>query len=89
MLCYHKNMNMRNAIWRNRATAILGGLVFLLALFSGLPGRFDRMIYLALGLIVMLLGFAGSRSRGSNVTPVPNVPPVEMSSNESKDKVEA
>jgi len=71
-------MNMRHAIWRNRATAILGGLVFLLALFSGLPGRLDRILYLVLGLVVMLLGFAGSRARGSNVTPVPNIPPVEM-----------
>ena len=82
-------MNMRNAIWRNRATAILGGLVFLLALFSGLPGRFDRMIYLLLGLVIMFLGFAGSRARGSNVTPVPNVPPVEMSSSEPSGKAEA
>ena len=80
---------MRNAIWRNRATAILGGLVFLLALLSGLPGRFDRMIYLLLGLVIMLLGFAGSRSRGSNVTPVPNVPPMETGSNEASPKSEA
>lgn len=83
---------MRHAIWRNRATAILGGLVFLLPLFSGLPGRFDRLIYLILGLIIMLLGFAGSRARGTNVTPVTpmsNIPPVETSREniESESKV--
>ncbi len=68
-------MNLRQALWRNRATAILGGVVFLLALFSGFPGKFDRLLYLVLGLVIMLLGFAGSRSRGTNVTPIPDLPP--------------
>lgn len=65
-------MNMRHAIWRNRATAILGGLVFLLALFSGFPGMIDRVLYLILGLAVMIIGFAGSRARGANTTVISN-----------------
>lgn len=49
------------SVWRSRATAILASLILLVALFSGFPGWFERILYTLLSLAIILLGLAGNR----------------------------
>jgi len=50
---------MKNIIWRSRAAAWLG-LVIVLVPFSGLPENFKNIIFVVLGLLIALFGFAKS-----------------------------
>jgi len=51
---------MRNIIWRNQASAILGVMVILLP-FSGFPESFRNTFFVILGILIVLFGFTGSR----------------------------
>ncbi len=67
------------SVWRSRATAILATLILLIALFSGFPGWFERILYALLSLAIILLGLAGNRPGDhlvikSDQTAIPNDP---------------
>ncbi|OHA59675.1 MAG: hypothetical protein A2589_02350 [Candidatus Vogelbacteria bacterium RIFOXYD1_FULL_46_19] len=51
---------MRSIILRNRASAILGLLIVGLVFFSGLPDAWTNTLYVALGLLIAILGFTGN-----------------------------
>jgi hypothetical protein len=51
---------MRNIIWRNQASAILGIMVILLP-FAGVPEFVKNIFFVILGLLIVLFGFTGSR----------------------------
>jgi flagellar biosynthesis component FlhA len=54
---------LRNAIWRSRAVAIIGLLIIVLALFSGLPGALRSTLFVVFGLLTLSFGIAGSRHK--------------------------
>lgn len=58
---------MQNIIWKNRANAILGFLVLVLAIFPGVPGTLKTTFFIVLGLLITIFGFAGSRLTGVTI----------------------
>ncbi len=50
---------MKSIIWRSRATAWFG-LIIALVPFLGLPDSFKNIIFVILGLLIALFGFAKS-----------------------------
>src|SRR5680860_238620 len=58
-----KNINLRNAIWRSRAVAILGFIIIILAIFKSLPSPLKTTLFIVLGLLILAFGFAGSRHK--------------------------
>ncbi len=52
---------MHNIIWRNRANAVLGLVIALVALFSGFPDYIDTIILVVIGGLIFLFGFTGNR----------------------------
>jgi type III secretory pathway component EscV len=55
---------MQNIVWKNRANAILGFFVLILAIFPGIPGTLKTTLFIILGLLITVFGFAGSRLTG-------------------------
>jgi len=47
------------SVWRSKATALLGAVVVLLALFSGFPGWLERGLYFLSGILIVIFGLAG------------------------------
>jgi len=54
---------MRAIIWRNRASAILGFLVVVVAFLEGLPQGFKTVVLVLLGLAIMVFGLSRGRNR--------------------------
>ena len=54
-------IHMRNIIWRNRASAILGLMIILLALIDGFPESVKTIFFLILGGLIALFGFTSNR----------------------------
>ena len=58
------------SIWRSRASAILGAVILIVALFSGFPGWVEGFIYVLASLAIIALGIAGSRPEAPAVSQV-------------------
>ncbi len=52
---------MRNIIWRNRASAILGLMIVLLAFIDGFPEAIKTFFFIVLGGLIALFGFTSNR----------------------------
>ncbi len=52
---------MRNIIWRNRASAILGLMIMLLAFINGFPDGIKTFFFIVLGGLIALFGFTSNR----------------------------
>lgn len=57
---------MHSILWRNKAIALLAGLIFALALLSGLPQMVENIIFALLSLVIVFLAMAPT-SRVSSV----------------------
>lgn len=53
----------QRALWRSRAVAIVGFLVMLLAIFSGLPRVLEDTLFVVFGFLTLSFGLAGSRHK--------------------------
>jgi len=63
---------MKRIIWRNRANAILGILVVLVAILEGPSAWMRTMILVALGVLITFFGLARTSQRqNEEVAPLP------------------
>lgn len=53
-----ENDSMRSVLWRNRAVALLAGLIFALSLLSGLPGAAQDFLFAILSLVIIFISLA-------------------------------
>jgi hypothetical protein len=58
---------MKNNIWRSRAITIFGFFIIFINLFHGLPSQLLTVANIILGLLVMVLGFNGSKNPASEI----------------------
>lgn len=56
-------LGIRNAIWRSRASAIIGFLIIFFVIFPGLPAALKSTLFVVFGFLVLVFGLAGGRHK--------------------------